>query len=213
MTRRFLLWDHDGVLVDTERLYFQATQECLSELGVPLDQPTYLALMAKGRSCWEWARQFGLSDHNVSSGRNHRDRRYRELVLSERIEIDGAADILAQLSHHYRMAVVSTSKRADFDLIHASRSIRHYFEFVINIEDCVQAKPAPDPYLRALERFGAEPRAALAIEDSARGLASATAAGLDCLVIRNDFTAEQDFTAACRVLDSVREVPEALARL
>jgi HAD superfamily hydrolase (TIGR01509 family) len=70
------------------------------------------------------------------------------------------------------MAIVSTSKRADFDLIHQSRNIRRYFEFVINIEDCKAAKPDPDPYMVALQRFGISPSAAVAI-DSSRGLAAA----------------------------------------
>ena len=53
--RKFLLWDQDGVLVDTERWFFVATQECLRELGVELDQARYLQYMAAGRSCWELA--------------------------------------------------------------------------------------------------------------------------------------------------------------
>jgi beta-phosphoglucomutase-like phosphatase (HAD superfamily) len=82
---------------------------------------------------------------------------------------------------------------------------------VINIEDCKRSKPDPDPYLRALDRFRITHYDALAIEDSSRGLASALSAGLTCAVIRNKFTATQDFTGAWRVLDSVRDLPDALA--
>ena len=209
--RKFLLWDHDGVLVDTERWYFAATKEWLGNLGVQLDQKTYLRFMAQGRSCWDLAVEHGTPEPAVSNARRERDRRYQELLLAEQIEIDGILDVLAELRSQYRMAIVSTSKRADFDLIHASRKIRPFFEFVINIEDCSQPKPAPDPYLRALEHFRAMPADALAIEDSARGLSSAVSAGLECAIIRNDFTATQDFTGAWRVLDSVRDLPSALA--
>ncbi len=172
--RKFLLWDHDGVLVDTERWYFAATKECLSALGVELDQPTYLHFMAQGRSCWDLAVERGLPESTVRDARRERDRRYQELLRAEEIELEGVVDVLAELSLRYRMAIVSTSKRADFDVIHKSRPIRPFFEFVINIEDCTRAKPAPDPYLRALEHFHATPAEALAIEDSAGGLASAS---------------------------------------
>lgn len=211
--RKFLLWDHDGVLVDTERWYFSATKECLGMLGVQIDQSTYLHFMAQGRSCWDLAVEQGLPEFTISDARRRRDRRYQELLLSEEIEIEGGLDVLAELSPQYRMAIVSTSKRADFNLIHEFRRIRALFEFVISIEDCDQAKPAPDPYLKALARFRAKPEEALAIEDSARGLSSAISAGLDCAVIQSDFTATQDFTGACCVMNSVRELPSALGRL
>ena len=203
--------DHDGVLVDTERWYFVATKECLDAVGIELDQPTYLRLMAKGHSCWDLALERGVPESIVRDGRRERDRRYQQLLLEKDIEIEGVADVLAALGLQYRMAIISTSKRADFALIHESRQIRQFFEFVINIEDCGRAKPAADPYLLGLERFNAKPMEALAIEDSARGLSSAVSAGLDCVIIRNEFTAAQDFTGAWRVLDSVRDLPRALA--
>jgi HAD superfamily hydrolase (TIGR01509 family) len=209
--RKFLLWDHDGVLVDTERWYFAATKECLNTLGVELEQETYLRFMAQGRSCWDLAIEFGAPEVTVYKARRDRDRRYQEMLATEPIEVDGVLDVLSELRSQYRMAIVSTSKRADFDLIHKSRKIRAFFEFVINIEDCERAKPAPDPYLRALERFRATPLDALAIEDSSRGLAAATSAGLPCAMIKNNFTAPQDFTGAWRILDSIWQLPDALA--
>ena len=205
--RRVLLWDHDGVLVDTERWYFVATKECLAAFGVQLDRATYLSFMAEGRSCWDLAREQGVPDRQVSEARRGRDRRYQELLLSEDIEVEGVVDVLAELSSAYSMAVVSTSRRSDFNLIHKTRQIRQFFDFVINIEDCPRPKPAPDPYLVALARFGAEPMAALAIEDSSRGLVSASSAGLRCAIVRNDFTEVQDFSGAWCVLDSIQELP------
>ena len=88
--RKFLLWDHDGVLVDTERWYFVATKECLADLGVLLDQTTYLEFMAVGRSCWEIALQRGAPEDKVLGARRARDRRYQELLRT--------ADIAASLA-------------------------------------------------------------------------------------------------------------------
>jgi beta-phosphoglucomutase-like phosphatase (HAD superfamily) len=83
---------------------------------------------------------------------------------------------------------------------------------VLTVEDYRRAKPHPDPYLAGLERFGARPAQAVAIEDSARGLRSTLAAGLDCIVVRSQFTASQDFSGAWRVADSIRQVPAILGQ-
>ena len=209
--RRFLLWDHDGVLVDTERWFFVSTQKCLRELGVELDQQTYLRYMAVGRSCWDLAMEAGHPEALIADKRWKRDRRYESYLTTKEIEIDGVLETLRVLCKQYRMAIVSTSKRSDFVLIHRSRAILPFFEFTINIEDCEQPKPDPDPYLKALKRFGAVAMEAVAIEDSSRGLRSAMAAGIDCVVVRSEFTSSQDFSGAWRILHSVRELPAALA--
>lgn len=208
--RRFLLWDHDGVLVDTERLFFSATRECLATLGIQLSEDDYLRMMALGRSCFELARQEGIAEYVLRDTKVQRDLRYQELLSCERIELEGVMEALAELKSRYRMAIVSSSKRAHLDLVHRLTGLHGFFEFVISIEDSSRAKPAPEPYLLALERFHAQPEEAVAIEDSSRGLSSARAAGLDCVVLRNRFTATQDFTSAWRILDSVKDLPRVL---
>jgi HAD superfamily hydrolase (TIGR01509 family) len=211
MLRRYLLWDHDGVLVDTERWYFEATREALSGLGVDLRQDTYLDHMAQGRSCWDLARSKGISEERVAQHRAQRDSAYQELLLTRPIEIEGVRQVLAELGAAHRMAVVTSARRADFDLIHESSGLLEFFDFALTIEDYARSKPHPDAYLAALDLFGARQQEALALEDSARGLEAAHRAGVDCLVIRSPFAASQDFGAAWRVVDSIREVPALLA--
>jgi len=206
----FLLWDHDGVLVDTERWYFEASRLSLDKIGLLLTQPVYLALMADGRSCWELARDAGFSESAIADFRAERDALYREFLQTRPIEIPGVQQVLAQLAGQYRMAIVTTSHRADIELIHADRNLVRHFEFVLTIEDYARCKPCPDPYLAALHRFGADPAEAIAIEDSSRGMRSALAAGIECIVVRNAFTQTMDFSGALRIVDSVTELPEAL---
>lgn len=209
--RPFLLWDHDGVLVDTEPLYFEATRDALAAVGIELPEPLYLEYMAAGRTLWRVAREHGVDEPRIALMRRERDARYRELLRTRPIEIPGVEEVLEELASRHRMAIVTTSRRTDFELIHASRDLVRHFEFVLTVEDYPRAKPEPDPYLAGLARFGADPSQALVLEDSARGLAAACAAGLDCLVIANPFTASHDFSGAWRVVDSVRRVPEVLA--
>jgi HAD superfamily hydrolase (TIGR01509 family) len=211
MPRRFLLWDHDGVLVDTERWYFEANRAALQHLQIDLSERQYLEIMAAGRSCWDLARQRQVPEARIDALRAARDALYQEFLHTKPIEIAGVAEVLAELAPRYRMAIITTARRCDFDLIHARRNLRDHFEFVLTVEDYARCKPHPDPYLAGLERFGARRADALVIEDSARGLAAARAAGVDCLIIQNPFTASQDFRGAWQVVDSVRRVPELLA--
>jgi HAD superfamily hydrolase (TIGR01509 family) len=209
--RKFILWDHDGVLVDTERWYFAATRDSLADLGIQLDQAAYLGLATEGRSCWDLARQAGHSEARVELQRSRRDGLYQDYIRSQPIEIDGVLETLRELHGAYRMAIVTTARREDFALIHRSRSLLECFELIVTIEDCARPKPHPDLYLEALRRLGARAEESFAVEDSARGLRAATAAGIDCIVVKNAFTAFQDFSAAWSVLDSVRDLPGILA--
>jgi beta-phosphoglucomutase-like phosphatase (HAD superfamily) len=99
-----------------------------------------------------------------------------------------------------------TSKREDFELIHRGRSILKYMDFVLTVEDYSRAKPDPEPYLTALRRFCALPREAVAVEDSARGLKSAVSAGIDCIIVENEFTHTHDFSVAAAKVGSIRDL-------
>ncbi len=208
-----ILLDHDGVLVDTEPLYFYATQKCVAELGVSLELSDYLTLMAQGRNAWELARERGISEDEINRVRHRRNLRYRELLASEPIDIDGVEDVLANLARSFRLAIVTTALAEDFELIHRRRNIVPLVDFVLTREDYTNSKPHPDPYLAALERFKISPSAALAVEDSQRGLQAATAAGLDCVVVHSAFTAAQDLSAATYRIEHVADLPSCILNL
>lgn len=206
----YLLWDHDGVLVDTERWYFEATRVVLGRAGLELPEEDYLRRMATGQGSWHLLEELGHSADAIAARRDERDELYQEFIRTEDIEIEHVDEVLGALAADHRMAIVTTARRADFELIHAERDLVRHFEFTLTAEDYPRAKPHPDPYRSALDRFGATADEAVAIEDSARGLASARAAGLPCVVIAHPFTSAQDFTGATRIVESIRDVPAAI---
>lgn len=191
-----ILLDHDGVLVNTEPLYFRATQSCVADLGVDLQLAEYLVLMAEGRSAWYLARQAGVREVEIERARNRRNSLYRELLASEPIDIEGVDDVLSELSNSYLIAIVTTALPEDFELIHRSRNIVANVDFVVTRDWYRHSKPHPDPYLTALARFGIGPEVALAVEDSQRGLRSAIAAKIDCAIVHSEFTSAQDLSKA-----------------
>ena len=194
--KKCILFDHDGVLVDTEFWYFRAGERALADIGVILDKDHYVRDMNQGLGTWAQARAAGIDEQTISRQREVRDRYYQEYLRTEAIEIDGVVEALAELSKYVRMAIVTTAKRADFDLIHEKRQIRQFMDFVLVREDYQHAKPHPEPYLTGLKRFGATKEETLVVEDSPRGLSSAVAAGIDCAIVHNDFTRDHDFSAA-----------------
>lgn len=204
--KTYILFDHDGVLVDTEPWYYEAGRRALADIGVTLDKDRYLQDMSRGMGTWVQARAAGVDERVISRQREARDAYYQEYLRTEAIEIDGVLDVLAELSRYVRMAIVTTAKRADFELIHRDRQIRRFMDFVLVREDYDLAKPHPEPYLAGLKRFGATQEETLVVEDSSRGLASAVAAGIDCAVVRNEFTATQDFSTATHRIDRLSDL-------
>ena len=206
-----LLFDHDGVLVDTEHWYFEATREALASLNITMTFDDYKAHLVDGTSSWIEAREQGTLAE-VDAARAFRDERYQYYLQREDIDIPGVSDVLDELSRRYQMAVITTSKRRDFELIHRERTLLDNMAFVLCREDYDLAKPHAEPYEKGLGRFGIAPDNAVVIEDSKRGLAAAEAAGIRTIKVHNEFVAHQQ-AASDFAIQSLRELPELLGHI
>jgi HAD superfamily hydrolase (TIGR01509 family) len=209
-----ILWDNDGVLVDTECLFFESNRRTLARIGVELSLEQFLDLsLRQGRSALDLAQEIGCDKNKVALLKRERDLLYSDLLGKQLRVLPGVSETLRILHGRMRMAVVTSSQRQHFDLMHASIDLRRYFEFVLTREDYAKTKPSPDSYLLATERLGIESGKCVAIEDSERGLTAARAAGLRCLVVPNDITRSCSFAGATAVLPSVAAILEAVAAL
>lgn len=205
--KKYILFDHDGVLIDTELWYFKAGERALADIGLAVDRDQYLLDMSQGLGTWTQARAAGVDERTINRQREVRNAYYQAYLRTEAIEID-VVEVLAELSQYVRMAIVTTAKRADFELIHQERQITPYMDFVLVREDYTLAKPDPEPYLTGLKRFGAAKQETLVVEDSSRGLSSALAAGIDCATVYNDFTKSQDFSQARYQIEALAELKD-----
>jgi len=203
-----ILWDHDGVLVDTEHIYYRATAEVLARFGVSLSVAQYRQFhLLEARGSWHL---ITAHDVDVAALRRERNERYRQMLEGADVMVPGALDLLRRLKPRYRMAIVTSSERVHFDTIHARTGLRGLVDFVLTRADYGECKPHPEPYLAAVARFGAAKSDCVAVEDSARGLIAAKAAGLACWTVDHEMTAGQDFTSADRRFASLAELGEAL---
>lgn len=192
-----LLFDNDGVLVDTEALYHRANRDVLATVGVDLDEAAYVEYyLRQGIGAFHLAEARGLSPGEIVALRESRNRRYNELVANEDILIPGVFELVRRLAERYRLAIVTSAEPEPFARTHARTGLLPFFELVLTRADCVRAKPHPDPYLQAVERLGTPRGQCLVIEDSERGLRAAKAAGLACWVVPSGLTVGGDFSAA-----------------
>lgn len=203
-----VFWDNDGVLVDTEQLYYRANVDTLADMGHGLSEDDYIRLfLAADTGTVGIMKQLGYPTSEVEPYRRRRDERYSEILLEQSdLAIAGVHETVAALHGHVAMGIVTSSRKCHFDLIHANTELTHRMEFILTNADYSKAKPDPEPYLKAIELSGLAPRDCVVIEDSERGLTSAKAAGLACWIVPSRWSARMEFSAADRILESVRDV-------
>lgn len=210
---RALLWDVDGTLAETEELHRRAFERAFADFGLDVRWPPELyreLLKVTGgrerlRHFFETYRPDLLDRVDIAALHAHKTRLYGELAARELELRPGVARLLREARKAgLRQAVVTTTSRVNVETL-LERTLgaegREIFEAWVTGEEVVRKKPAPDLYLRALERLDLPPAACLALEDSALGLASARAAGIPVVVVTSPWTCGESFAGACAVFD------------
>lgn len=148
----------------------------------------------------------GLLDKDIDQLKQRRNARFRQLLRTEEIVIEGVRDTLTELKPHFAMGVVTSSLTEAFNASHARTDLLPYFDFTVTREDYKNSKPAPDPYLAGIARTGFGASECVAIEDSPRGLVAAKAAGVDCISIPTQLTMHADFSDATHKLQRIEQL-------
>ena len=181
-----VVFDLDGVLVDSEGLWDAARRAVVAETGGHWRADATRAMM--GMSSPEWSRylheQLGVSlPANEISDRvlDHLLAGYeRELPL-----LPGAVPAVQRLSEYWPLGLASSANRPVIDAVLAASGLGQYFRVTVSAEEVARGKPAPDVYLAAAEKLGVDPIRAAAVEDSSNGLRAAAAAGMVVIAIPN----------------------------
>ena len=181
-----VIFDLDGVLVDTEHVWDDARKELARERGRPWPEDASRAMM--GMSSLEWSRYMhevvGLPEppEEISAEvvRRLQDIYRRELPL-----FDGAVSAVERLAKHWPLGLASSSNRELIDLVLELAGLAEYFRATVSSEEVPRGKPAPDVYLETARRLAADPKRCAAVEDSENGIRSAKAAGMRVLAIPN----------------------------
>jgi len=186
VTVEAVIFDLDGVLVDSEQVWDEVRERLARELGGRWHPGAQRDMM--GMSSIEWSRYMSdelgvpLSPEEVSAEvvRRVEEHYRRELPL-----LPGAAEAVRRIADRWPLGLASSSNRPIIDLVLELAGIEELFDVTVSSEEVDRGKPAPDVYLEAATRLGVEPRRGAAIEDSTNGLLAARAAGLGVVAIPN----------------------------
>jgi HAD superfamily hydrolase (TIGR01509 family) len=181
-----VVFDLDGVLIQSEEVWDEVREHYTRELGGRYDAEIQRAMM--GMSSTEWSRYLhetaGIPDSpeeiNAEVVRRMLTAYERDLPL-----IDGAQDAVRRLAPEFTLAVASSSNRPLIDAVLRAAQLEQCFQATVSSEEVARGKPAPDVYLEAARRLGVEPQRCAAVEDSHGGIRSAKAAGMRVLAIPN----------------------------
>ena len=181
-----VVFDLDGVLVDSEHVWDDVRRELARERGGRWHERAQADMM--GMSSTEWSRYMhdvvGLSaspeEINDEVVQRMRARYTDDLPL-----VDGAVEAVERLAGSFRLALASSSNRPLIDAVMVEARLERYFEATVSSEEVARGKPAPDVFLEAARRLEVAAERCAAIEDSGNGLRAAHAAGMRVFAIPN----------------------------
>jgi HAD superfamily hydrolase (TIGR01509 family) len=212
MPLKAVIFDFDGVLVNSEPLHFRAMRDALLPEGVTITNEEYENhyLAYDDRE----AMRVALEIHKKPAGRDDVDRTARrkaeifETILPEVPFYDGARDLIADLARMVPLAIASGALSDEIETILRTGGLRESFVAVVGADHTPQSKPHPAPYLLAMERL--RPRVpdltateCLVVEDSMAGIASGLAAGMRVLGVAHTYPAAK-LSAAHHVVPALR---------
>lgn len=210
-----VVFDLDGVIVESERIWDDARRELVARTGGTWKDEATRAMM--GMSSPEWTRylhdELGVPLPVEEIGPAvvaEMERRYRERLPL----IPGAVDTVKALAAEWPLGLASSSNRPIIDLVLAEAGIADAFAATVSSEEVARGKPAPDVYLEAARRLGVDPAACVAIEDSTNGIRAAAAAGMTVIATPNaELPPAQDaLDLAAEVVDGPGAITPELVR-
>jgi len=182
-----VIFDLDGVLLDSEQLWNVAKQQLVEATGGRWEDDAPHAMM--GMSSPEWA-AYMRDSLAVPLGTNEINREVvgrMEGFYRDRLPLlPGAADAVRGLAANWPLGLASSSNREIIDLAIATAGLTDAFTVTVSSEEVARGKPAPDVYLEAARRLGVDPMRCVAVEDSSNGLRAAAAAGMTVIAVPNE---------------------------
>lgn len=206
-----VIFDMDGVIVDSEPAHERAFREIFHEIGYGETHGM------------EFAEYYGRSDralwldfiekhrpiHSLDELAQWKQRRFLEMIKQDQPIFESLPELVEKLSRRYKLAVASGSFHPVIDEVLAIKNLRQFFPVVVSAQDVVHGKPAPDIFLRAAELLQIRPNACCVIEDSAAGVEAALAAGMKVIAITNTLVADR-LSRATHVVASYEEIERLL---
>ncbi len=208
MKFKAVIFDMDGVLVDSEPLHVSIETAMIKELNIPLKKELYSKFAGTtSMSLWKTLIEEFHLDKNPKELSAESDRRFvDELLNTEQIQLfEGAREVLINLNKKgIPIALASSSSRMVVDAVIDRFNIRQYFNAVITGSDIQNSKPHPEIFLLAAKKLKVAPSDCIVIEDSPNGVKAAQLAGINCIGFASEKN-QHDISCATWTIKSFRE--------
>jgi HAD superfamily hydrolase (TIGR01509 family) len=207
---RAIVFDFDGLILETERPQYQAWRDVFASFGRALPLQAWLDVMGKPVRIDLFPRRLAAElgrDLDIDAVIGQYRQAVTDILAQQPIQPGVERVIRDARGMGLRLAVASGSTHNWVDGHLQRLGIAQHFDHTTCSEDTARHKPDPDPYLHACRALGAAPGSALALEDSALGITAAKAAGMSAVAVPTEMTRDQSFDHADLVLDSLERVP------
>ena len=183
MAIRAILWDLDGVLVDSMDFHYQAFREVLTGLGRELSREEYLGTIIGLRNDAIFRRLLpGTSVGVVAELASQKEEAFRRLIAGRVQPLRGGAKLVRRAKNAGLLqAIVSSTPRENIALMLRSLALENFFDAIVGEEDATRGKPDPEGFLVAARLLGIAPAECVVIEDAPEGIAAGKAAGMRCI--------------------------------
>ncbi len=209
-----VIFDLDGLLADTEKLHFKSYEDSFSKLGLTISEEVYSEhWIRNGKGIVDFINEHGL-DLDLAEIRALKRERYDELVRATAEPMPGAVEALRMLRGRKRLALATSSYRHSATAVLETLGIEEYFECIASKDNVERVKPFPDIFLFVADKLAVDPAECVVLEDAEKGILAAVAAGMHTIAVPNEHTADNDFSKATLILQSLQDLTlEAVSRL
>jgi len=204
-----VIFDNDGVIVDSEPLHHLAEKQTMARYGVAITEDEFLKYVGIGteQMFGDWIKKFQLTAADPTEMIERHQGTLMQLFIEQVQPTPNVVPFIQQLANkQYKLAVASSSQRALVEIGLRKYDLLNYFQVVVCADDVTNPKPDPELFLRAAEQLQVSPAGCLVIEDSAAGIQAAKAAGMYCVGYLNAHSGRQDLSAADIVVGDFGEI-------
>jgi HAD superfamily hydrolase (TIGR01509 family) len=194
MSYKAILFDMDGVIVDSEPLHVAAFQATLKRYGHDLNEDQYKQHFAGKTDEAGFKQYFDFINETVHLPviMDEKAKAYLELAADQLVPYPGVIELIHELAaRKVPLVLVTGSLRAEAEITLKTFKVAECFTAVVAAEDISQSKPNPEGYLKGAKALNVDPADCVVIEDAPSGVKAAKAAGMRCLAVTSTHSAEE----------------------
>jgi HAD superfamily hydrolase (TIGR01509 family) len=206
--KKLILFDMDGVLLDSEKLYLEMNQIFFKKLGANISVAEHQSFVGiSATKMWTFIKdKFNLSETVEELIKQEKELKYKALKAAKLVPTIGVIDFLEFLKRkNYQIAIASSGLKKNINLILQKLDMEKYFDLVVSGEQVEKGKPEPDIFLKVASQYGISPKDCIVIEDSTNGVLAAKAAKMFCIGYYNPTSGSQDLSKADLIINSFKD--------